>query len=61
MSPDPRKVSALKAATRPINGKEALSFISMAKAISADFIPDFASIAAPIYNLTRKNVRFKWS
>ena len=42
VSADPNKVSAIRNASQPRSGKEALSFISMAKAIAADFIPDFA-------------------
>ena len=41
-SADPNKVSAIRNESQPSKGKEALSLISMAKAIAADFIPDFA-------------------
>ena len=42
VSAGPNKVSAKHNASWPRSGKEAMSFISMAKTLAADFIPDFA-------------------
>jgi len=60
VSPDPKKVADLKNAEAPKSSKEVLSFICMAKAVAADFIPNFSQIAAPIYKLTRKGNKFIW-
>ena len=61
ISPDPTKVNDLKAADRPKNGKEALSFICMAQALCQDFVPRFSMMAAPIYKLTHKGEKFNWT
>ena len=61
ISPDTTKVEDLKAAEKPRNSKEALSFICMAQALCQDFVPKFSMLAAPIYKLTRKGEEFMWT
>ena len=57
----PRNVSTTKKASEPKIYEEVLPFIIMAKALALDFIPEFAKLAAPIYELTRINVKLFWS
>lgn len=59
--PDETKVKDLRAASAPENSKEALSFICMAQAVCQDFVPNFAQLAAPIYRLTHKGVKYEWT
>ena len=54
ITPDETKVQDLKDARKPLNSKEALSFVCMAQALCQDFVPKFSMIAAPIYKLTHK-------
>ena len=61
MSADPEKVKDLKGAAPPTNSSEAHSFICMAQAVAADFVPNFTQLAAPIRQLTHKGVKFQWS
>ena len=57
ISPDPAKVQALREAERPSNAEEAQSFLGMAN-YSARFIKNFSTLAAPLRELTRSNI--KW-
>ena len=58
MSPDPEKVEAIRKADRPVNAKELSSFLGMAS-YSACFISDFATIAAPLRELTHKGLTWE--
>jgi hypothetical protein len=56
ISPDPEKVEALQHLSATSNQAELRSFLGMAK-YSSQFIHNYATIAAPLRDLTRKNVR----
>ena len=57
--PDPEKVECLKFITPPNSKSEVISFLCMMQS-NADFIRDFAKQSAPLRELTKSNVRFKW-
>ena len=59
ISPDPAKVQALREAGRPSNAEEVRSFLGMAN-YSARFIKNFSTIAAPLRELTRSKVEWRW-
>ena len=60
VSPDPEKVSALKYLEPPKNKAELISFLCMMQS-NSDFIPQFAKKASFLRELTKNNVRFKWT
>ena len=53
------KIAAIQDCESPKTASEARSFIGLVQ-YSAKFIPDLASIARPIQDLTRKHVDFVW-
>ena len=60
ISPDPEKVEALQQLDAPKNQAELRSFLGMAN-YSAQFIHNYATLAAPLRELTRKNARWVWT
>ena len=60
ISPDPSKVQALREAERPSNVEEVRSFLGMAN-YSARFIKNFSTLVAPLRELTRGNVEWRWA
>ena len=58
--PKEDRVKAIKAFTRPLSTKEVVSFLATAN-WSSLFINNFATIAAPLRELTHQNIRFYWS
>ncbi|KAL5018211.1 hypothetical protein ScPMuIL_003933 [Solemya velum] len=60
VSPDPKKVDAIKDAAAPTNPGEIRSFLGLANYVSR-FIPDFATLTAPLRALTHKNSTWKWT
>ena len=58
--PDPAKVEALNHITPPQSREELASFLCMMQS-NSDFISIFAKLAAPLRELTKKNVRFVWN
>ena len=57
--PDPERIDNLVKVPAPRNVSEVRSFLGMTNTCH-DYIPDYATIAAPLSQLTRKNVTFKW-
>ena len=58
--PDPKRVEDLLNAPRPTNVHEVCSLLDMAN-YSSKYIHDYATITAPLRELTKKNVKFKWT
>ena len=58
--PDPRRVADLLNAPQPNNAHEVRSFLGMANC-SSKYIQDFATITAPLHDLTKKDVHFEWT
>ena len=57
--PDRKRVEDLQNASEPQNASEVRSLLGMAN-YSRKYIKDFATITAPLQELTKKHVRFKW-
>ena len=60
ISPDPKQLSALANSATPATASEIRSLLGMAN-FSAQFIPNFATIAEPLRRLTHKNTVFTWN
>jgi hypothetical protein len=60
MSPDPKKVAAVKAFAPPTNVAETRSIIGMITYFSR-FLPDLATIAEPLRALTAKCAKWEWN
>ena len=60
IQPDPDKTAAIQALSRPTTVKQVRSFLGMAN-YYRNCIPNYANIAAPLTELTRKNQRFHWT
>ena len=60
ISPDARKVEAVKNFPKPIDLKSLRSFLGLASYYRR-FIPGFSAKVNPLFKLTRKNVDFFWS
>ena len=58
VNPSEEKVAAIRDAWPPKGASEVRSFISLVQ-YSAKFMPDVASVAKPIQELTRKDITFK--
>ena len=58
--PDPNHVEDLLDAPRPTNVHDVRSLLGMAN-YSSKYIHDYATITAPLRELTKKNVKFKWT
>ena len=58
--PDPKRVTDLLNAPRPGNVSEVRSLLGMAN-YSSQYIPDFATLTAPLRELTKKNAQFAWT
>jgi len=58
--PDPDRVAKLQNIAPPRNASEVRSFLGMANTCS-DYIPNYAAMTLPLQELTKKNVRFKWT
>ena len=59
MSPDSAKVKAIKQADPPTSVSDVRSLLGMTNYVSR-FIRNYADIVAPLRDLTRKGVEFKW-
>ena len=60
LSPDPAKVQAVRDWKVPETITDIRNFLGLA-GYYHKFIPQFAKIAAPLTNLTRKNAPLTWS
>ena len=58
--PDPKRVADLENAPKPSNTQEIRSLLGLAN-YSSKYIPDFATITAPLRELTKKNAKFEWN
>ena len=59
LKPSPEKVKAVKECEEPKSKEEVRSFLGMAGYLD-NFIESYATIAAPLYQLTRKETKFRW-
>ena len=59
IAPEEVKVEAILHAKEPENVSEVRSFLGLVN-FNARFIPDLATIAEPLWRLTKKNVKFVW-
>jgi len=57
---DPKKIEAIKALPAPSTLENLRSFLGIA-GYYRKFIPDFATVSAPLTGLTKKGVKFSWS
>ena len=57
--PDPERISKLVNVSRPTNSSEVRSFLGMANTCH-EYIPNYATITAPLRELTKKNSTFEW-
>ena len=60
ISPDGRKVDAVKQARPPHNVSELRSFLAL-PSYCARFIPHFSTIAEPLRQLTKMRVKWSWT
>ena len=60
MTPDPKKVEALQMTEAPSNASEVRSFLSSV-AFCSRYIPNFATITAPLRRLTCKDQKWQWT
>ena len=58
--PDPNRVDDLLIAPQPTNVAAVRGLLGMAN-YSSKYIPDFATLTAPLCELTRKNTQFRWT
>ena len=60
VAPDPEKIKALKEYPAPHDVSTPRSFLGCA-GYHRQFVPNFADVASPLYDLERKGVNFKWT
>ena len=58
--PDPQRVADLLNAPQPSNAHDVRSLLGMAN-YSSKYIRDFATLTAPLRELTKKDVKFEWT
>ena len=58
--PDPKHIQDLQRAQVPTNVHEVRSFLGMTN-YNFKYIPDYATITAPLRELTKKNAHFQWT
>ena len=58
--PSPKKVAAILEAPSPSSVGEVKSFLGMVTYYSR-FVPNFSSVLSPLYDLLKKNAKFRWS
>ena len=60
LHPDPEKIKAVREYPVPCNVKDVQAFMGLAN-YYRKFVKDFAKIASPIHDLTKKGTRFAWT
>ena len=60
LKPNPERIAAVRQFTTPDNVKRVKQFLGLAS-FYRKFVLNFAKIAEPLHNLTRKNVPFEWT
>lgn len=60
VKPDPRKIEAVRNYPRPVCAKDVRSYLGLS-GYYRKFIPNFAEIAKPLTQLTKKDVKFEWT
>ena len=60
ISPDPKKLEAVKSFPTPRSVKDVRSFLGLCNYYRR-FVQGFANIASPLNHLTRKNIQFVWT
>ena len=58
--PDPKRIDAIQKMSAPSNAKEVRSFLGMVN-YSSKYIKDYATLTAPIRELTKNSVAFTWN
>jgi len=58
--PDPKRIDAIQKISAPSNAKEVRSFLGMVN-YSSKYIQDYATLTAPIRELTKKSAPFTWT
>ena len=61
ISTDPEKVSAVHEMPRPLSRKQVKMFLGFAGFYRRFMPPDYAAIIAPLTDLTKPSVPFRWS
>ena len=56
---DPEKVKAIVCARAPTNVSELRGFLGLVQYVGR-YVPDLATVAAPLQELTKKSVEFHW-
>ena len=59
VAPSPEKTKSISTYPTPKTSKELRSFLGLVN-FYRHFVPQFADMAAPLTDLTGKNIRFKW-
>ena len=60
IQPDPEKISAIKEYPVPRSVKDVRAFLGLAN-YYRKFVKDFAKIAGPLHDLTKKGLKFQWN
>jgi len=60
LKPDPRKIEAVLNCKEPKSKEEVRSFLGMTGYLD-NFITNYATLSAPLTNLTRNKTKFKWN
>ena len=60
LKPNPERITAVRQFVTPRDVKTVKHFLGLAS-FYRKFVPNFARIAEPLHNLTRKSVQFEWT